>query len=179
MIVDRTFRRAIGLVVLLFAVFIVAQIAAAQSCVDEDGDGWGWNQETNSSCQVNGGGSAEHSGQSTGDSEPGLINAGGIRISWPANSASENVSEYEAVGRVNGGSETGYYRGNATEFSVRFTDIAAIYSDTICIRVRAIRLSNTGDTATQTTSDWSNQSCITIPNAPLRPPQMIELSLIE
>jgi len=91
----------------------------------------------------------------------------------------ENVSEYEAVGQINGGTETGYYRGSATEFSVRFSDISANYRDTICVRVRAVRNSNTGGATTQTTSDWSSQSCITVPEAPLRPPQMIELSLIE
>ena len=164
------FCRSAKLAALLCTYFVFAPMSVAQICVDDDGDGWGWNPETNSSCQVTDAGE---------DGERDLIDAGGIKVSWPANSASENVSEYEAVGQINGGTETGYYRGSATEFSVRFSDISANYTDTICVRVRAVRNSNTGGTTTQTTSDWSSQSCITIPEAPLRPPTMIELSLIE
>jgi len=165
-----TLRRSAKLFALICTGFVFAPMSVAQTCVDDDGDGWGWNPETNSSCQVADAG--EDGGQE-------LIDAGGIKVSWPANSAAENVSEYEAVGQINGGTETGYYKGSATEFSVRFSDISANYRDTICVRVRAVRNSNTGGATTQTTSDWSSQSCITVPEAPLRPPQMIELSLIE
>jgi len=156
-----------GLLALFFVGFAVIKISVAQTCVDDDGDGWGWNQETSSSCRVAGSDAADP------------ISGGGIRVSWPANSVSENVSEYEAVGQVNDGPETGYYRGSETEFSIRLTDISAVYNDTVCIRVRAIRLTVTGSTTRQTNSDWSMQSCITVPEAPLQPPQMIELSIIE
>lgn len=158
---------SISILALVCVSIVLARVSIAQTCIDDDGDGWGWNPETNSSCQVSISGT------------PDLARVGGIKVSWPANSASQNVSEYEAVGQINGGEETGFYRGSAAEFSVRFTDVAANFNDTVCVRVRAVRVVGTGDNTQETFSAWSEQSCITLPDAPLLPPQLIELSLIE
>jgi len=143
------------------------KISFAQTCIDDDGDGWGWDPEANSTCQVAGG------------DTPDLINVGGIKVSWSESSASENVSEYEIQGQINDGAKTRYYRGSASEFSVRLSSISATYNDTVCVRVRAIRITTIGNTTRQTNSEWSNRSCIIIPDAPLQPPQIIELSLTE
>ncbi|OED40364.1 hypothetical protein AB833_12225 [Chromatiales bacterium (ex Bugula neritina AB1)] len=148
---------------LLMFVFLASAIintASAQTCIDEDGDGWGWDPDANTSCQVTG-------------TNP--VTPGGIKISWAANSAAENVSVYEVAGQINGGQERNFFTGNATEFSARLTDLPATYNDVVCVRVRAVRITGT----MRTFSGWSMQSCITLPAVPLQPPQLIELSLIE
>lgn len=141
-------------------------IAYSQSCVDDDGDGWGWNAETNSSCQVGNNGNT------------GNTISGGLKVSWAASDASENVSEYELIADINSGDPTTLFRGNATTFSIRLADISANYKDFVCVRIRAIR-SATSSTDNETYSNWSVPNCITLPDAPLKAPQMIELSLIE
>ncbi len=138
---------------------ISANSVRAQTCIDDDGDGWGWDTDNNTSCQVSSGNDTQ----------------GGLRITWAANDASENVSEYEVAGTINDGQESNYFRGNATEFSVRLSDITANFNDTVCIRIRALRTTGTGTRY----SEWSPRSCITLPDAPLQPPRLIELSLIE
>lgn len=147
--------------------------ALSQSCIDEDGDGWGWNPDTNQSCQVS---------PSNGDTTPKTDSAnltGGLKVTWSANDATQNVSQYEVAGKVNSGNERSLFRGTATEFIVRLADIPATFNDRVCVRVRAIRTTTVDSAQRDTFSEWSVENCISLPDAPLLPPQLIEVSVVE
>lgn len=133
---------------LLFLMPVTGIAQESEVCVDEDGDGWGWNETLQQTCIPAGGENIERK------------NPVGIRVSWPKNPPAQMVEGYKLKLLVNdaiAAEET--TRG--TSLSFQFDIINATFEDRVCAQVAAFRKDQT--------SAYSELNCIVIPEQILPP----------